>query len=104
MEIQVFFGVSVPPCQSIMTNEHSVQISAELKYEIQKEDCLDMLASPNSHSEYAVYCPKDNLCGLGLTPNKTRELNILYDKKCWTFAKEFDLCTTLDQQLSDSGE
>ena len=71
---------------------------------MQKEECLDMLANPNSPSEYAVYCPIENLCGLGLTPNNTGELNILYDKNCSTFATEVALCTKLDQQLLASGK
>ena len=103
IKIDIFSGASVPPCQSILTSEHSLQISANLIYEIQKEDCLDMLVSPNSPFEFVVYCPKERLCGFGLTPNMTGKLNILYDKNCWTFADEIDMCTTFDQQLSASG-
>ena len=73
-------------------------------YETQKEDCLDLLVNPHSPFENAVYCPEEKLCGVELMPNTTGELNILYNKSCWTFAKEIDFCTKLDQELSDSGK
>ena len=103
-DIDVFICVLVPPCQSNLTSEHSVQISANLIYETQKEDCLDLLVNPFSSFESAVYCPTEDLCGLGLMPNKTRELNFLHDKNCWTFAKQLDFCAIFDQQLSASGK
>ena len=83
-----------------MTPEHEAQIAMFQEIGITENDCLQHFTNVDRSG---FYSPDETFCGRDLTPQYTKELKFLVNKRCSVFAKSEKSCQSLISDLIKSG-